>query len=64
MRSFCVRRALAIAWLVSAETRCSTKFDLVNEYVTEASTLESSNAPATKMSRMRLRKPMLRGLNR
>ena len=62
--SFCVRRAFVIAWFVSVEMRCSTRFERVNEYVTEASTLESSNAPTTKMSRIRLRKPILRGRNR
>ena len=63
MMSFCVRRAFVIAWFVSVDTRCSTRFERVNEYVTEASTLESSSAPATKMSKIRLRKPILRGRN-
>ena len=53
-----------MAWLVSAATRCSTKFDRVNEYVTKARTLERSSAPRTKMSMIRFRKPILRGRNR
>jgi len=53
-----------MAWFVSAATRCSTKFDRVNEYVTKARTLERSSAPITKMSKIRFRKPILRGRNR
>jgi hypothetical protein len=36
----------------------------VNEYVTKARTLERSSAPITKMSKIRFRKPILRGRNR
>ena len=53
-----------MAWLVSVDTRCSTRFDRVNEYVTIARTLESNSAPITKISNIRFRKPILRGRNR